>query len=594
MPVTRAANADAHPGCVLLDGKQKKRSRQQIEEDTALAKATAAATRKEAKAKHRAAIVTIATTENSIEQEEKDLQAHSARPDLCHTQLSGSSTLRVPSSSLEDEMPDKPMGSEIEDDSSDAVDVDNDGATELAPSPKASTVRALSNSGSGLDELQNEFECESEETEDDAPSGYAARKRAEREKIDLLRSEVNAARTVSHAASSSKKHVEPVRKPKGLKRCDAFVMGGFSTDWKAKVKHSHWQQSARVLTSCQCWEQRQFITSSDGRGGNKVETGLLHDYGTFNPAAGGGPEASTRDVHTWRKTFLPLLHGWAGTQADPFGANCQMEGQIVNIWKCAFPSVALDQHDREIVLNVCDNVLNNWRSDIGKAGYHAVSVLWKQESTRFSSAKDIRELEFCVQVPRENYLVSKVYASHLRKTSPDGGEYGPQIGGLALATVAVERGLTLFETGEDILKLDNNDGRGATHVRGYGFTDKVWGSRAHAVVMSTQRLKDSNWAEIQDHASVYLQGTDHDEENGEDSGYVKAGAMSLHAQIEIDCVLDIEAILKARVTRVISTPVDLHNIGGSSASTAKVRGIWSEERRARMAADEGGNNELDV
>ncbi|KAI9432523.1 hypothetical protein H4582DRAFT_2061727 [Lactarius indigo] len=150
MPVTRAANADAHPGRVLLDGKQKKRSRQQIEEDTALAKATAAATRKEAKAKHRAAITTIATTENSIEQEEKDLQAHSARPDLRHTQLSGSSTLRVPSSSLEDEMPDKPMGSEIEDDSSDAVDVDNDGATELAPSPKASTVRALSNSGSGL------------------------------------------------------------------------------------------------------------------------------------------------------------------------------------------------------------------------------------------------------------------------------------------------------------------------------------------------------------------------------------------------------------------------------------------------------------
>ncbi|KAI9432524.1 hypothetical protein H4582DRAFT_2061728 [Lactarius indigo] len=487
--------------------------------------------------------------------------------------------------------------------------------------------------------------------------------RGPREKIDLLRSEVNAAHTVSHAASSSKKHVEPVRKPKGLKRCDAFVMGGFSTDWKAKVKHTPAPSMASSRANAEKGKngpvsgafyidepealERAKATGSNQQGSRQVasvgssgssslqataevEIKLKRASSMITGRSTPLPEGDrkrqhkqrytvvdlpfpggSRDVHTWRKTFLPLLHGWAGTQADPFGANCQMEGQIVNIWKRAFPSVALDQHDREIVLNVCDNVLNNWRSDIGKAGYHAVSVLWKQESTWFSSAKDIREyvsdafvgLSFVYKFPERTNgrgpfcsdLISKVYASHLRKTSPDGGEYGPQIGGLALATVAVERGLTLFETGEDILKLDNNDGRGATHVRGYRFTDKVWGSRARAVVMSTQWLKDSNWVEIQDHASVYLQGTDHDEENGEDSGYVKARAMSLHAQIEIDCVLDIEAILKARVTLLTCTTLEFVIIAlpqtlvtnGSSASTAKVRGIWSEERRARMAADEG-------
>ena len=36
-------------------------------------------------------------------------------------------------------------------------------------------------------------------------------------------------------------------------------------------------------------------------------------------------------------------------------------------------------------------------------------------------------------------LISKVYAKHLRKILPDGDQYGAQIGGLALVTVAVCR-----------------------------------------------------------------------------------------------------------------------------------------------------------
>jgi hypothetical protein len=34
-------------------------------------------------------------------------------------------------------------------------------------------------------------------------------------------------------------------------------------------------------------------------------------------------------------------------------------------------------------------------------------------------------------------IVSKVYAKHLRKVSGESGKYGAQIGGLALATIAV-------------------------------------------------------------------------------------------------------------------------------------------------------------
>ncbi|KAI9430410.1 hypothetical protein H4582DRAFT_2086922 [Lactarius indigo] len=613
MPVsTRASNADAHPGRIIMESQQTRRPRKQIEEDEARAKAVAIATRKGVEARHREAIATIATTEDSMEQDEEDLQTHSVRPDLRHIQSSGTAALGVPRSGSEDQTPNRPIGSESEDESSDTVGaMVNDGATEIAteiatsPIPLPATC-VTPTSGRGFDELQDEFEGESEESEDFVPIGYAARKRAEKEKIGSLRSDINAARTNPHAAPLSKKHKEPVRARKGIKCCDAIVIGGFSTDWRAKAKHAPstsrgsvtsgqantkegnnglvsgafhedepyeapgwakasksatWRGSpqavnegslkARMTAQVGMKLKRAAATMSTGcptplpEGDRKRQRKQRYSVADL-PFPGGG-----RGVHTWRRVFLPQLHGWVGTQEDPFGANCQMEGEIVNIWKRTFPSVPLDQRNREIVLNVCDNALNNWRSDIGKAGYHAVSDLWEGDS-QFSSEEDIvayvsdnlTDLRFVYRFPDRlsgrgpfcSVLISKVYARHLRKISPDGGKYGPQTGGLALATVAVERALTLFKTGEDISKANHDDdsGRGATRVPGHGFTDNLWGSRARALVKSTQRLKDSHWSQIQDRASIYLRGTDHDEENGEDSGGVGAEATSLHAQIEID------------------------------------------------------------
>lgn len=83
MPVgTRASNAATHPGRVVLDNQQTRRQRKQIDEDEALAKAAAIATRREAEAKHRAAIAKIASTEDAMEREEEELQKHTSRPDL--------------------------------------------------------------------------------------------------------------------------------------------------------------------------------------------------------------------------------------------------------------------------------------------------------------------------------------------------------------------------------------------------------------------------------------------------------------------------------------------------------------------------------
>ncbi len=110
MPVgTRASNAEAHPGRIVLETQQVRRTRKQVDEDEARRKAVAIATRKEAEARHQASIEKIALTEDSIEQDEEEIQRHSSRPDLrLESTLSDGSVYKPPAN---------PMDSETEDDS---------------------------------------------------------------------------------------------------------------------------------------------------------------------------------------------------------------------------------------------------------------------------------------------------------------------------------------------------------------------------------------------------------------------------------------------------------------------------------------------
>jgi hypothetical protein len=116
-------------------------------------------------------------------------------------------------------------------------------------------------------------------------------------------------------------------------------------------------------------------------------------------------------------------------------------------------------------------VLNNWRSDIGKAGHRVVTDLWRSDLDSFASAEGradyvsdlLMDLRFVYKTPDKRVghllrrskstllltifqfgrgafcsdLVSKVYAKHLRKISTEGTANLLQTGGLALATVAV-------------------------------------------------------------------------------------------------------------------------------------------------------------
>jgi hypothetical protein len=80
--------------------------------------------------------------------------------------------------------------------------------------------------------------------------------------------------------------------------------------------------------------------------------------------------------------------------------------------------------------------------------------------------------------------------------------------------------------------LENDDNARRTRTSGHGFTDSLWGKRVCTVVVSTQHLQDSNWAQIVAYASVHFQGADQDDD---DIKGASAGAdVDMHAQIDID------------------------------------------------------------
>jgi len=204
-----------------------------------------------------------------------------------------------------------------------------------------------------------------------------------------------------------------------------------------------------------------------------------------------------------------------------------------------------------VILSVCENTLNNWRSDIGKAGHRAVVELWYLDFLRFDTAEaradyvaeQLDGLRFVYRyldaaIGRKAFcspLISVVYSTHLRKISSAAQRYGPQIGAIALATIAVERGLTLFKLGEDALKVDKEAVRaGSRYSRGLGFVDNPWGEKARQLVKTTCCLDDTHWGMIKEHAFAHI-GTGGEESDEGIAGFDDdTSGANLHAIIDLD------------------------------------------------------------
>jgi hypothetical protein len=83
MPIsTRKANATAHPGHIILETQQSRRTKKQVEEDASRAREAAIAEREEKEANRRTVLTTIVDMEDTIEQSELQVCIHTTRPDL--------------------------------------------------------------------------------------------------------------------------------------------------------------------------------------------------------------------------------------------------------------------------------------------------------------------------------------------------------------------------------------------------------------------------------------------------------------------------------------------------------------------------------
>ena len=79
MPVsTRKANADVHPGRVVLNSQQTRRTKKQIEDDDAMDRSN----KEKATEKYRAVVDRIAELEDKVAMTEVDMRSHALRPDL--------------------------------------------------------------------------------------------------------------------------------------------------------------------------------------------------------------------------------------------------------------------------------------------------------------------------------------------------------------------------------------------------------------------------------------------------------------------------------------------------------------------------------
>jgi len=79
---TCEANANTHPGYIVLNAQKSKRTTKEVEDKKAWARAKRITTKQDVAAEHHAIISTIAALKATVECQEAEIQAHTNRPDL--------------------------------------------------------------------------------------------------------------------------------------------------------------------------------------------------------------------------------------------------------------------------------------------------------------------------------------------------------------------------------------------------------------------------------------------------------------------------------------------------------------------------------
>ncbi|KAN0113799.1 hypothetical protein V8E52_007271 [Russula decolorans] len=204
-----------------------------------------------------------------------------------------------------------------------------------------------------------------------------------------------------------------------------------------------------------------------------------------------------KNSENWKLLNAKVI-SWAGAQEDPFGTNGRLDTDIDMLWESVFPGSALDVQGRKCALVVCGNSLNNWRSDIGKAGHQAVL------SMLYASRKYPHNKAGCKKLISDAlYNLRFVY-----EKPDDESDRGP----FCSAFVSkVERGLGLFKMGEDALELKEDkephcskERSRNVRSRDLAFSEIPWRGAAREFMLPIKKLDESHWVSIYTHAGEFM------------------------------------------------------------------------------------------
>ena len=104
----------------------------------------------------------------------------------------------------------------------------------------------------------------------------------------------------------------------------------------------------------------------------------------------------------------------------------------------------------------------------------------------------------------------------------------------------MERSLTFFKTGKDVLKLEHDPETGQLMpraIRGLGFTENLWGNKAREFVKTTMRLTDKHWEDITENTASFMSTVildSDDESNGNNNGDAEMVSPNPRSIIDLD------------------------------------------------------------
>ncbi|KAI0287587.1 hypothetical protein B0F90DRAFT_1673041 [Multifurca ochricompacta] len=488
MPITtRKANAKAHPGHIIVNSQQKRRTSRQVAEDKAKSKGEEATAREMEATQHRAVVNRIANIEDRIQLAEFSAQKHAARPDLAPSaeyyplQMAHSIRMAVTADnpSLCDVIEevehgqeevhgqeDGPSNLESESELQDSGSEDSSARAQSYPptvSPASFTdTEPVPNINAGRDQTDhadnddnnNEFIsiCFSDLEEEEEEEEPRQRRRKGKGKQSGV---VNSA-VMGSIDERKRKELQESYHGQRDPKCSKIDSTGLHVNWERRSE-------TQVPTST---GMKSAIMAS---GSNYASTGVsgIHEDNDTSQAS-----QSLIDV----QMGIMLTNVAVGTEDNLQDAN---------------PKHPRRRHTTWAQGNADHTRVRHWKGGLqgylGSMGQRACYDFASSEEFAKFAGSALEGFRFIYQYPdfkgsRAAFcseLITKVYAKHLQRIEKSPIDYGPQIGALALVTAAVERGLMLFRDG----------------VKGPGFIEDPWGRKVREWVGITKRVDGERWEE---------------------------------------------------------------------------------------------------